>query len=155
MDALNLNTPRRKLLASQFHAPADEYICDRCGRDITKCLYRGQAHVRQPLGPIRYICQCGQCYLSGKTEWDYLTNWAKRQWLMDVVLALILLSGLAGFGILAYFAVAHRSTVLLTIASMVLALSIPLVPLYLAILAIPGSIAASLWRTRIRGSHAE
>lgn len=155
MDALNLNTPPRKLLAGQFPAPADEYICDRCGQDITKYLYHGQAHVRRPLGPIRYTCQCGQSYLSGRTEWDYLSNWAKRQWLMDIVLALVLLSGLAGFGILAYFAVTHRSAVLLTIASMLLALSIPLVPLYLAILAIPASIAASLWRTRIRGSHAE
>jgi len=156
MDALNLNTSHQKVPASQFPEPADTYVCDRCGRDITKYFYRGHAHAQQPIGPIRYTCQCGQSYLSGKTEWDYLSNWAKRQRLMEFVLALILSAGFAGFAILAYFAFAHRSAVLLTLAFILLALSIPLLPLYQAILAIPVEIAASLWRTRIRGKkHAE
>jgi hypothetical protein len=49
--------------ASQFPERADVYFCDKCRRDITTHLYRGRSHVRQPLGPVRYVCRCGQSYL--------------------------------------------------------------------------------------------
>jgi hypothetical protein len=75
MQALNLDPkqpPVVKRPASEFPEAADVYVCDKCGRDMTRHLYRGRAHVRQPLGPVRYFCCCGQDYLSGATEWDYL-----------------------------------------------------------------------------------
>lgn len=159
MEALNLNSRPQtsRLPASEFpDHPAEVYVCDKCGRDITAHLHRGRAHVRQPLGPTRYVCRCGQRYLSGATEWDYLSDWSKRQWLMDVGLAVILLVALALFLVLIYFAVAHRSAVLLAFLAIALLFSLRLFPLFIAILAVPLEITASLWRTRVIGNtHSE
>ena len=37
----------KKLPASRFPEPADVYFCDKCGRDESRYLHQGQAHVRQ------------------------------------------------------------------------------------------------------------
>jgi len=155
MVALNLNSrPQAKQLpASEFpDHPADVYVCDECGRDITAHLHRGRAHVRPPLGTTRYVCPCGQRYLSGVTEWDYLSDWSKRQWLMDVGLAGILSATLALFSILIYFAALYHSAILFTFLAIALLFSLRLVPLFIAILTIPLEIMASLWRTRVMGN---
>src|SRR5262245_17631749 len=55
---------------------ADRYLCDRCGRDITKHFWLGRAHVETPLGPEKYICVCGETYRTGFIEWD---NLGKRE----------------------------------------------------------------------------
>jgi hypothetical protein len=71
MQALDLDPKQATVIkrpASEFPDPADVYLCDKCGGDITAHLHRGRAHVRQPLGPVKYVCRCGQAYLSGATE---------------------------------------------------------------------------------------
>jgi VIT1/CCC1 family predicted Fe2+/Mn2+ transporter len=149
---LDLNTKRphaKKLRASEFPEPADVYICDKCERDITAHLHVGHAHVQRPLGPSRYVCRCGQKYLSGAVEWDELSDWEKQRRLKDVGLSAILVVALAGFAILVQFAVAHRSITLIALAIVVVLLAIPVFPLFIAILEIPFEIGVSLWRTRV------
>ncbi len=151
MELLHLRpqAPLKQLLASQYPEPADVYICDKCGRDITAHFHRGRAHVRPPLGPARYVCPCGERYSSGANEWDNLSDWDRRRWLSDVGLAVIILAALVSFSILLYRAVLHRSTMLLGCLTVVFLFSIPLFPLFGAILAIPFELAASIWRTRV------
>lgn len=148
MELLHL-AQTKQLPASQFPAPADVYICDKCGNDISAHLHRGRAHVRPPLGPARYVCRCGESYLSGANEWDNLSDWEQRQWLADVLVGVIILAALAALPILMYRAVLIRSTVLFGCLAVLLLLSIPLFPLFGAIVAIPFEIAASTWRTRV------
>ena len=156
MEALNLNarTEIKQLPASSFPMPADIYVCDQCGRDITTHLHRGRAHVRKPLGPSRFICRCGAKYPSGAAEWDDLSEWEKRQWLADVVLAIIVFTAGAIFAVLAHYAIVHRNPVLLVCLSLAVLLSYPLFPLFIAILTVPFKITASIWRTRVIGPAA-
>src|SRR5579864_4110100 len=81
---------RKRLPASRFAEADDVYFCDDCKREITRHLHPGGPHVRQPIGPMRYMCACGNKYLTGATEWDYLSEWDKRQWRSDVGIAMIL-----------------------------------------------------------------
>src|ERR1700757_393099 len=138
MQALNLDPKQATVIkppASEFPDAADVYLCDKCGRDITAHFHRGRAHVRQPLGPVRYVCRCGQAYLSGATEWDHLSVWEKRQWLRDIPLIFIL------------FAVVHRGVVMIVLS--LLGIPFALVSLWLFFLmsAIPLQIVASILRT--------
>jgi hypothetical protein len=137
-----------KRLASQFPEPADVYFCDQCRRNITTHLHRGRSHVRQPLGPVRYVCRCGQGYVSGATEWDDLSDWAQGYWLRDVLLIFVLLPIIAAYGTLLYFALVHRSVV--TIALSVVGIPFALAALLMLVLIfpIPFQIAASILRTR-------
>jgi hypothetical protein len=152
MQSLNLDPKQTVVIkrpASEFPEAADVYLCDKCGRDITAHLYRGRAHLRQPLGPVRYVCPCGQTYLSGATEWDYLSDWEKRQWLMDIPLMFILFALVAAYATVAYFAVVHRGLIMIVVS--LAGIPFALVFLWLSILmaAIPFQIAASLFRTRV------
>jgi hypothetical protein len=158
MEALNLNPKQlrtKQLRASKFPEPADVYVCDKCGRDITAYLHAGRAHVQQPLGPSRYACRCGETYLSGATEWDNLSDWEKRHRLADIGLVIILLAGLAVFLILVHVAFTRRSILLFASLALAVLFSIPLFPLFIAILAMPVEIAASIWRTRVGKSQPE
>jgi hypothetical protein len=79
MTSLNLSAPHPTTLsASAFPTSADVYLCDKCGRDVTKHLHRGQAHVWKPIDPNRYQCRCGEKYLIGATEWDHLGEWERK-----------------------------------------------------------------------------
>jgi hypothetical protein len=138
-----------KLPASKFPERADAYVCDRCGRDITRKLHPGHAHVRQPLGPPRYTCQCGEKYLTGAIEWDQLGPWQRQQWIRDVGLAIIVLAVLIVLSVSGYVAVRRHSLLLTCLIVVVVLFSIPVWKLFAAILSIPFEIAASLWRTRI------
>lgn len=149
---LSLQSQIRQLPASQFPEPADSYVCDKCGRDISAHLYRGRAHVLPPLGPVRYTCVCGERYMSGAAEWDNLSDWSQRRWLSDVWLAAIILIGLLLYSVLVYRAVIHRSILILGSLALVLLPLIPLLPLLTAIVATPFEIAASIWRTRVLGA---
>jgi len=155
MDALNLDPKAlsiKQLHASEFPEPADVYVCDKCGRDITSHLRRGRAHVRQPLGPSWYVCACGQSYPSGAAEWDDLSDWERRRWSAGVGLAVIVLLLLAVLSVLVYSAIVIRSTALVALSVVAFVCLISLFPLFIAILAVPFQIAASLWRTRIVGA---
>ena len=152
MQALNLDPKQATVIkppASEFPDAADVYLCDKCGRDITAHFHRGRAHVRQPLGPVRYVCRCGQAYLSGATEWDHLSVWEKRQWLRDIPLIFILFAVVAAYGAVAYFAVVHRGVVMIVLS--LLGIPFALVSLWLFFLmsAIPFQIVASILRTRV------
>jgi hypothetical protein len=75
MLSLNLVTrPLITLPASAFPNRADVYVCDKCGRDITKHLRPGQSHTWAPMGRERYLCLCGQKYLTGAREWDHFSE---------------------------------------------------------------------------------
>jgi lipid-A-disaccharide synthase-like uncharacterized protein len=151
MQALNLDPkqpPVVKRPASEFPEAADVYVCDKCGRDMTRHLYRGRAHVRQPLGPVRYFCCCGQDYLSGATEWDYLSNWEKRQWLKDVPLIFIFFAMLGGCVIVVYFAVVRRNVILFILSFAAVPFGVVSLRLFIVMSALPFQIAASLLRTR-------
>ena len=154
MQALSLDPkqpPPTQRPASQFPEPADVYVCDKCGRDLTAYLHLGRAHVRQPLGPARYVCRCGQDYRSGATEWDDLSNWKKRQWLTDIPLVFILLAGLAGYGLVAYRAVLHRSLLMIVLSLIGVPFAIVLLRLFIALSATPFQVGGSLLRTRVLG----
>ena len=139
---------RHERLASQYPEPADVYICDKCARDITVHFYTPRAHVRQPIGPTRYICECGREFSSGSTEWDYLSKWDKRQWMMDVWLAFIFLGMLILYFSLTLYAIFHHRTTLWIVLIALLVLAIPLIPLFDAILRVPVDVALSIRRTR-------
>lgn len=124
-------------------------VCARCGRDLKAHIFVGRAHVRQPLGSPKYVCPCGQEYSSGKAEWDYLSQWEKRQWISEVGLTILVLIAVAIFAFLTRSAIVHRQTLVLVCLGLALAFSVPLLPLVFAILEVPFEIAASLWRTRV------
>lgn len=67
-----------QLPASASPNYADSYVCDRCGRDITKHFHVGGTHIGQTIGPIRYVCRCGETYLTGHNEWDFLGDRERR-----------------------------------------------------------------------------
>jgi hypothetical protein len=138
--------------ASEFPEAADVYVCDKCERDITRHLHRGRAHVRPRLGPVRYSCGCGQDYISGATEWDYLSNWEKRQWLRDIPLIFIFFAILAGSVSLVYFAVVRRNVILMALSFAAIPFGIVCFRLFIVMTAIPFQSAASLLRTRAFGS---
>lgn len=84
MERLNLTA--KSLPASQFPEPAERYVCDNCGRDVTRHLHPGRAHVQQPLGPVWYTCRCGKKYISGAVEWDQLGSGERRSRIYDLAL---------------------------------------------------------------------
>ena len=129
----------------------ESYLCDKCGKDITRHIHAGRAHVLRPLGPLRYTCQCGQKYHSGAVEWDHLSDWEQQSRMREVGLAIILLVGLALLSLLGYVAFRRRSLLLACVWAALALLSVPLWPLFVGILSLPFEIAASLWRTRIGG----
>jgi hypothetical protein len=141
-----------KIAASRFPEAADVYFCDKCGRDVTRHLHRGQAHVRQPIGPMRYTCGCGEIYLTGATEWDYLGDWDKRQWRADAGLALILFVLILIPVALGYMAWHRRSVVLLAVFVAAFAFAIVCLRLFGLILVGFLDIALSIWRTRFMSS---
>jgi hypothetical protein len=110
MQLLNLNgSPRTQLPASAFPKYADAYLCDECGREITKYLHRYRAHSWPQIGRERYLCRCGQSYFTGAKEWDHITSWKRRRFIkrtlgLSIVLSVLLLAP----GILIYW-IFHRS----------------------------------------------
>lgn len=152
MQALSLDpkqstaTPRP---ASEFPEPADLYVCDKCGKDVTAHLHCVREHVRRPIGPVRYVCRCGQDYLSGATEWDNLSEWDKRQWLRDIPLIFILLAGFATYGAASYLALSHRSLIMIVLSLV----GMPFAAVFLwqsfPMFAIPFKILGSVLRTRV------
>lgn len=151
MQTLNLDPKRIQRPASESPEPADVYVCDKCGRDLTAHLHRGRAHVRPPLGPVRYVCRCGQDYLSGATEWDHLSDSEKRRWLRDIPLIVILLAGLAAYGAVVYLAVLHRTFIMIGLSLIGIPFALVFLLMFILMSSIPFEIASSIWRTRVLG----
>jgi hypothetical protein len=92
---LSLNNSARPLVtlpASAFPARANIYVCDKCGRDLTKQFRPQQSHVWRPLGPERYQCLCGKTYLTGATEWDHFSAQERRRRIGQTLFAGVLFS---------------------------------------------------------------
>ena len=151
MTSLNLFAANAtKLPASAFPSPADTYVCDKCERDITKHLRRGQAHAWKPMGPERYLCRCGQKYLTGATEWDHLGEWERKRRVRQTLGLGILFSAPSSvIGFVAYLAL-HRSR-----GALIGALAITPLPFLLILVPFCLHVAASMWRTRIGSSTSQ
>lgn len=136
---------KRRLPASAFPEPALVYVCDGCGKDITRHLHRRRGPTWTPMGPARYTCACGRRWLTGAVEWDYLGEWDRRHRVRSTLgcSAFLAIPSLL-LGALLYL-VLHGWRWAAITATVVAAL-----PLALSVL--PGSIAvaASIWRTRFR-----
>jgi len=137
-----------RLPGSRFPERADSNFCDKCGRDITEHLHPRRAHVRQPLGPMRYVCICGTKYLTGATEWDDLSHWEKRRWLFDGVFAFLLCVPLLISAGLGYAAWHRHSVILLFICAVFLMPPLFFLKLIGILLLVFVDIARSIWRTR-------
>lgn len=148
MELLNLNAPSKtQLPASAFPSYADVYVCDHCGRNITKHLRRTNGHTGTPLGREMYVCVCGRKYVTGAIEWDHLSEQErKRRIRQDFGLARFFSAILAIPGLLIYI-VFHRARGGLSAALLITAF--PFILLGLSYL----DVAASIWRTRIAGSE--
>src|ERR1700747_843495 len=138
---------KKRLVASAYPGVADEYVCDKCGTDLTKYFRPVQSHSLRPLGPERLACTCGQRYLTGAVEWDHLSDWEIKQRVRHALLLPALGLCLAAvFGALAYtFSRASR-------AALVAALT-ALVPICIIESAFWLSVLKSIWRTRIGSSR--
>ena len=148
MTSLNLSAPSPTTLpASVFPAPADVYVCDKCGRDVTKYLHRGHAHVWQPMGPNRYHCQCGEKYLTGAAEWDYLGEWERKRRIRQTLGIGIFFSVLFSIvGLVVYLALHHSKGTLIG------ALALTAFPFLLVNVPFWLQVAVSIWRTRVGSS---
>jgi hypothetical protein len=148
---LSLNLGARPLItlpASAFPNGADVYVCDKCGRDITRHFRPGRAHVWAPMGPERYLCLCGQRYLTGATEWDHLSDWERNRRVKDTLGLGVLFSAMFSIlGLLAYlvlhFVLGLREGALVT------GLVITALPFSLMQIGFWPGVVASMWRTRV------
>jgi hypothetical protein len=147
MLTLNINARQVVTLpASAFPSRADAYICDRCGRDLTKEFRAGQSHVWAPLGPETYVCICGQRYLTGATEWDHLGDHERSRRVGEtlgvgaLISAMFSVLGLAVYLIL-HFGFGIGRGALLT------SLSITALPFVLMQITFWPGVIASMWRT--------
>jgi len=149
MLSLNLGArPLVKLPASAFPDRADIYVCDKCGRDITRHFRPGQAHVWAPMGPERCLCLCGERYLTGAKEWDHFSDWERNRRVGDTLGLGILFSAMFSIlGLLAYvvlhFVFGLRGGALVT------GLVITALPFSLMQIAFWPEVFASMWRTRV------
>src|SRR5436853_3747309 len=106
---LELNKPEKiQLLASEFPNRADIYICDNCGRDVTKHFRARVSHSYPPYGPDRFVCVCGDTYLSGAIEWDNIGPRERRRRLVNlfgIFFVLFFVLGIFGLpiGLIFYF----------------------------------------------------
>ena len=144
MTTLNLaDKTRTTLPASAFPNSADIYVCDNCGRDITKHLHSGRAHVWRNMGPNRYECLCGQRYLTGATEWDHLGEWERRRRSRETLwLGILSSTPFLLVGLLIYLAVKHSTGTLIGISAFVVC------PFLVVNLPFWFKVAGSIWRTR-------
>lgn len=140
-----------KLPASEFPDRADVYVCDECGRDITKHFQPGRAHVWSPMGVERYSCLCGQKYLTGATEWDHFRDSERKKRIVQTLGVGISLSILLSVVALLFYLPLHLilglPSVVLTTALVIAALPF----LWMQIMFWPGVIK-SVWRTRVATS---
>ena len=138
------------LPASAFPEPADRYVCDDCGRDVTKHLHRSRAHEWSPMGPSYYQCHCGRKYRTGATEWDYLGRFERRRRAgKTLFLSEMLLIPASFVGLIVYFLL-YGSEDRLIIALATASLPSLLINLYFWM-----RVSGSVWRTRFSRSAAD
>jgi hypothetical protein len=139
------------LPASAFPERADVYVCDKCGRDVTKHFHPSQSHTWAPMGPARFVCRCGQTYVTGAIEWDHLGPSERRRRVRQTLGIGVLLSAMFSIlGVLAYLAL--RFLFDLRKAGFIVALFITAVPFVWLQLDFWPAVVASMWRTRAGSS---
>jgi hypothetical protein len=147
MLSLNPSAPRPvKLSASDFPNKADIYVCDQCGRAITKHFRPRHSHTSAPIGPERYKCLCGKEYLTGATEWDHLGDWERTKRGGDAVDIGILLSAISSLLGLLFYLVLHFALGVRN-AAVLAALVIGALPFGLVQLGFWPQVFASMLRT--------
>jgi hypothetical protein len=142
---------RTTLPATQFPERADVYVCDKCGREVTKHFRPGQSHSWKPMGPTRFICRCGQRYPTGAIEWDHLGPWERHRRIRDTFALGALLSAMFSvLGLLAYlvlrFLFGSRE------AGLIVGLFVTALPFVGLQLTFWPGVLASIWRTRVGSS---
>ena len=91
------------LPASAFPSRADVFVCDKCGRDVTKRLHPRKGHVWTPMGPLRYVCRCGEKYLTAARECDHFSGRERKRRVQQTLLFGVVLSLMASIpGLQAY-----------------------------------------------------
>jgi hypothetical protein len=100
------------------------------------------------MGPERFLCLCGQRYLTGATEWDHFGDWERERRVRDTVGLGVLFSAMSSIpGLLAclvlYFVFGLREGALVT------GLVITGLPFSLMQLGFWPGVIASMWRTRV------
>ena len=149
MDSLNLGArPLITLPASAFPNRADVYVCEKCGRDLTKHLRASRAHVWAPMGRERFRCACGQGYLTGATEWDHFSEWERKRRVGESLVIGVLLS--ATFSIPGFLICLDLRFVLgLREGALVTGFIITALPFLFLNITFWPFVVASMWRTRI------
>jgi hypothetical protein len=146
----SLDNSKTQLPASAFPKPADVYVCDDCGRDITRRFRPGRAPVWKPMGTEIFECLCGQKYLTGATEWDHLGDWERRRRLEQIFGLGILFSAFFLVpGLVVYFTLHRPRTAFIT------AFCIAALPFSLMFVPFSLEVAASMWRMRTSGTGSE
>ncbi len=147
MVTLNLSEGRTRLPASTFPKPADVYLCDSCGRDVTRHFNPRQSHTwYPPIGRERFSCACGHPYLTGAVEWDHLDDRERQRRRQQVYgMGLFFSAGFLIPGLLAYWGLrfAHHPT-----PAVITAWIITTFPAVLLVVPFWFEIAVSMWRTR-------
>ena len=154
MPSLNLTSrPLTKLPASAFPSRADVYVCDTCGRDVTKQLRPHRGHAWTPMGPERFLCPCGQKHLTGATEWDHFSERNRKQRVRQILGLGVLFSLLFSIlGLLAYLVL--HFVFGLKEGAFATGLVIAALPFFFVQITFWPYVVASMWRTRFATSVA-
>jgi len=97
------------------------------------------------MGPERYVCRCGQSYLTGAREWDHLSEATRKQRIVQIIVTGILFSVPFSFIGLGLYFWLHRSR-----RALIFALAMATIPFLVVFVPFFLSVAASMYRTRIR-----
>lgn len=141
-----------QLPASRYPEWADRYVCDVCGRDVTRKFHRGHGHGGLIIGPEQFTCICGARYRSGMTEWDRLRPLTRHNQVRFHIIAAGLVVPLVFFGVFARAAwLNHRPFVfVLWCIGAVIALPFALFGAFTVVHV--WAIVASIYRTRFARS---
>jgi len=145
---MNLSSPEPvSLPASEFPKRADKYLCDYCGRDVSKRFRPGRPHSQAPMGPTRFTCRCGKKYVSGAIEWDHLGDRERRRRIRETLLFGVFFSVMFSIpaGLIYLF---FRFLLDLRRAGFLVACIVILLPFALMQATFWPAVVASMWRTR-------
>jgi hypothetical protein len=149
MQKLDLNSPAlTRLPASAFPGRADVYLCDKCERDITRYLRPGRPHASAPMRRERYLCPCGEKYLTGATEWDHLGHRERLRRIQQTIVFGVAFSVISVIlAIPAYFIL----KLFVPAFAVVVSISIGAFPFAVSQMIFWSRVIASVWRTRVAG----
>jgi hypothetical protein len=145
-----------RLPASEFPDRADVYVCDKCERDITEHLRPHHPHTWTPTGPERYVCPCGEKYLTGAIEWDHLGDSERRRRVRDTIGLGVVFSA---FSLILAIPICFILRLISPALGVVVGIAICAAPFALLQITFWPGVIASVWRTRIAtprrgtGSH--